>query len=163
MSDRDIVNKILSFAPESSFEFEEDDCISAKLNNKNNIFYGCIRTCKNKNEVLLLLNKLEKLKFLDLRKNRIHYLPELNFKNLRHLDLASNYLTEVPSWIKHNNLEFLNLGVNNLKSIPEWISELTNLKVIKLHKNELNNVDPISTCSNVKFLNLYLNKIDFVE
>ena len=99
------------------FEFENDHCIYAKLNNKKNIFYGCIRTCKQKNEILLLLRKLENLKFLDLRKNKICSMPDMHFENLTHLDLASNYLTEVPSWVKNNNIEFLNLGVNNLKLI----------------------------------------------
>jgi Leucine-rich repeat (LRR) protein len=159
MSDKDVVLRILHYVPDATFEFENDNCIYAKLNNKKNIFYGCIRTCKQKNEILLLLRKLENLKFLDLRKNRICSMPDMCFKNLIHLDLASNYLTEVPAWVKHNNIEFLNLGVNNLKLIPDWISKFSNLKVVKLHKNKLFDVSSISACTNIQVLNLYLNKM----
>lgn len=166
MSDRDVVNKIQSFAHDATFQFEGDLCVYAKLNNKNNLFYGSIRTAKNKPEILSHISKLKNLRFLDLRKNRIHYLPNLDLHNLVHLDIASNYLCSVPNWIRNNKLTFLNLGVNNLKEIPEWISEFKDLTVLKLHKNELVDVSPIKTCTKVKFLNLYLNKMkkipDFV-
>ena len=159
MSDRDIVAKILSFAPDATFQFDGDVCTYAKLNNKNNIFYGSIRTKKNKPEIIHLISKLKSLQYLDLRKNRLNEIPDLGLQKLVHLDLASNYLKIVPNWIRKNNLTFLNLGVNNLEIIPEWISEFDELTVLKLHKNKLTDISPIQTCKKVKFLNLYLNKM----
>jgi len=159
MSDRDIVKKILKYVPKATFEFEEDNCVSAVLTKKDHIHFGLMRSLSltDKKEVLNLLAKLKSIRVLDLRKNRIGLIPDLGLEMLEHIDLASNYMGQVPEWIKNKKLKFLNLGVNEIQELPEWINEFTNLEVLKLHKNKIKGFEEISECKKIKFLNLYLN------
>ena len=59
--------------PQATFKFQEDKCIYAQFTNESNLFYGCIRLHSNhdKKQILLLIDKLKNLKYLDLRKNII--------------------------------------------------------------------------------------------
>lgn len=161
MSDLDIIEEIVRYAPSATFTIEMDRCIKADFTSSDETFIGSFRTLPRieKEYVLHLINKLKSLKSLNLRKNRLSFVPEMDLPNIEHLDLASNYMCEVPEWIKSCNLSYLNLGVNNLESIPDWISEFKELKVLKIHKNKLTNVDPIFGCKKLQFLNLYLNQI----
>ena len=47
MSDRDVVSRILHDVPDATFEFENDHCIYAKLNNKK-IFFMDVSEHANK-------------------------------------------------------------------------------------------------------------------
>ena len=161
MSDFQIVEEIKKYAPSATFSFENDRCVSGNFTNTNQIFFGSMRTLSNndKTHVLKLVNSLKSLKFLNLRKNRLCNMPEMFLPNLEHLDLSSNYLGVVPTWVKNCKLIYLSLGVNNLVVIPDWIGDMENLQVLKLHKNQLTNVESIKSCNKIKFLNLYLNSI----
>ena len=132
MSDLDVVSQILKIIPDATFEFQQEKCIVAKITNKSNLFFGCMRNLSNsdKIEVLKLISCLKNIRHLDLRKNRLNKIIDFDLPELEHLDLASNYLSNVPVWIKNNNLKFLNLGVNNLINIPDWMSNFKELQVL---------------------------------
>lgn len=161
MCDHDVVEKIKKYTPSATFVFNEEKCTVADFTSSNEIFVGSLRLLNqnDKTVVISLINKLKNLEVLNLRKNRLVNITDLSLPKLIHLDLSSNYLGVVPEWIKELNLEFLGLGVNNLLSIPDWIGSLTNLKVLKLHKNKIADVQVIQNCKNLKFLNLYLNSM----
>ncbi len=164
MSDFDVVNEIKKYDNKAKFVMDGDICKEAHFVNENEIFFGTLRTLnsKEKKYVLRFVDKLKNLEVLNLRKNCLGYIDNLDLPKLKYLDLASNYMGSVSDFFKFCNLEYLSLGVNDLKCIPDFISNFCNLKTIKLHKNEISDVSSISNCRNLQFLNLYLNSMNEV-
>ena len=121
MSDREVCGKLTALVPEARCQFHEDDCIGVHLVSPRNAYYGVARHSKDKAEIVRLMSQLECLRYLDLRKNRITA-PTINTQYLEYLDLASNYLGEVPQFIQYaDELTYLNLGVNNLTEVPDFV------------------------------------------
>lgn len=83
------------------------------------------------------------------------------FSNLRCLNLAWNYITELESSVHFlSNLKILNLSHNNLKTFPDCIHELKNLSTLNLNSNEITEISPrISNLSKMKIINLSKNRI----
>ena len=160
MKDRDIVNEIVKIVPSAKFTFDGDDCVSAVFTNPASTFYGVLRLypSSEKMRVLRYVSDLENLQYLDLRKNKLLKV-DLGLCNLRHLDLGSNYLGVVPSWMRGNKLQFLNLGVNELAVLPDWFGEFSGLRILKLHKNRISDFSVLSGMMDLRELNLYFNKV----
>lgn len=155
MSDRDTVDALLALTP-AFVEFDEDRCVSVELRS-NNIWHGSARNSKHKKEIVQTLSRLQHLRVLDVRKNKLGSI-EGGWTELCHVDLGSNYLGRVPGWLRGNPLVYLNLGVNELVEIPDWFNEFKILNILKLHKNQLRNVDSIFDLK-MASLNLYQNKM----
>ena len=96
------------------------------------------------NEITLLeelhVFALEQLRTLDLRKNRVEYLPEdiRKLRGLRALRLDENLLSYLPKslWTL-TDLEALTLSRNSLFSLPVDIGSLRHLKSLVLSDNRL--------------------------
>ena len=159
MNDQTTVKRLRTYVPDGHFQFEDNLCVGVHLVDPTCLYHGQIRhlTPSDKKEVLRLISKLESLKYLDLRKNRLGPIPFLGLQKLEYVDLASNYMGEVPNWLHGLPLQYLNLGVNLIKTVPDWFSEFTEIKVLKLHKNNIRTVEPIRPCKQLTFLNLYFN------
>lgn len=158
MSDRDVVGKILSLAPDGRFFFDGDFCVSVDLTDATDPFFGIVRFSEDKKEIVRLLSRLEKIESLNLRKNCFNEPIEINASNLIRLNLSSNYMKRVPECIRFAyNLEELELGVNELYQLPEW-SLHKNLKVLKIHKNNISHLPNLGACSSLEVLNLYFNR-----
>lgn len=122
----------------------------------NSLFGGTIRHDRD----ISGLEKLEGLKYLDLRKNRLGKLPDLgHLTDLEYLDLSSNYMGGFPIWIKNlRKLKYLSVGVNEIECLPDFIGEFE-FTTLKLHKNSIKYIPELNP--SIKFLNLYLNKAKF--
>ena len=128
MSDLDIIEEIVRYAPSATFTIEMDRCIKADFTSSDETFVGSFRTLPRieKEYVLHLINKLKSLNSLNLRKNRLSFVPEMDLPNIEHLDLASNYMCEVPEWIKSCNLSYLNLDWKPVPVIPKYVDIVVN-------------------------------------
>lgn len=159
MSDRETIEDLLRLVPRGKFQIDNDICLGVHLFNESDIWGGLARHSKEKRKILKLISKLENLRYLDLRKNRFGPITDLGLQKLEYVDLASNYMTEIPKWLKNCPLKYLNLGVNEISNLPDWISEFKQLIVLKLHKNQIKNADSIYGLNNLNFLNLYFNQM----
>jgi len=158
MSDRHVIEKMLSLAPCGRFRFEGDFCVSVDLTDATNPFVGVVRFSEDKKKIIRLLSKLEKIEHLNLQKNCFNEPVEINPNKLISLNLSSNYMKKVPRCIGFAfNLEELELGVNELDQFPEWLLH-PKLKLLKIHKNNISELPDLSGCSNLEVLNLYFNK-----
>lgn len=160
MADRDAVAEINKLCPLATAEFEGESCVGLRLTSDKDVLGGVARRLSpgDKKHVLSLISRLTELKTLDLRRNRFGFIPDLGLERLEWLDLGSNYMGSVPDWLRRLPLTYLNLGVNELREIPEWVGGLP-LTTLKLHKNEIASVDAIRPLKDVRFLNLYFNRI----
>lgn len=159
--DRLIAEKLTNMVPGAHIQFEGNVCVGVHLVDPKHLFHGLARhlSPSDKKEILGLISKLEGLRYLDLRKNRFGKIPDLGLRNLEYVDLASNYMGSVPEWLRGLPLQYLNLGVNGLTTVPDWIGSFQNLRVLKLHKNSLLNVDAVAPLGSLAFLNLYFNRV----
>ena len=157
MSDRYIVEQLLSLAPNGKFHFEEGSCVSVDLTDATNPFVGVVRFSEDKKKIHRLLSNLEKIKQLNLQKNCFNEPIEINSSNLIRLNLSSNYMKRTPSCIKYAfKIEDLELGVNELDEFPDWAAHKS-LRTLRLHKNRLSEIPDISNCMGLSVLNIYFN------
>lgn len=120
------------------------------------IFENKIRHLSNKHEIVEKASKNSKLKYVNLRKSRLDYIPEFASKEIEFLDLSCNNLTQFPLWIlKLENLKFLNIGSNDIFFVPSL--KHMNLETLKIYKNKIFDIE---LCKSIKFLNLYLNNFE---
>ena len=154
MHDIEIANRLRHLG---TFEFHEDECISATLVN-DTPYAGSLRHLTNKSEIIELVFQMKNLKHLDLRKNNLKKIPSLAaLQKLTYLDLESNHLHSVPSEIQNlSSLQYLNLGVNDLTTLPSWLGRLP-LKILKLQKNRIAALPELP--NSIEILNLYLNNL----
>ena len=106
---------------------------------------------------------LKKLEELDLRFNKIRYIPEWigKLSALRKLNLWRNEIRFVPTSIGNlEHLESLDLGDNMIKHIPNSIGNLKSLKKLSLYNNKISFVpDSIGELTNLKSLSLGDNNL----
>lgn len=110
-----------------------------------------------------VLDLSEKLRNLDLSKNKLPSLPEdiSKFKLLKQLNLESNKLEMVPDYIANlQKLELLNVSNNFIQSLPHTFCKLCNLKQIFLNNNKFKQF-PVQLLglTNLEVVDLSHNKI----
>jgi len=96
--------------------------------------------------------------------NQISHLTPLltRFTNLKYLDISSNMITELPSYLCGCPLQTLIAKNNRLseKSLPSDFNNLTNLKELNLSGNRFNNFPlQVLDFAHIKYLYLGGNKI----
>jgi Leucine-rich repeat (LRR) protein len=77
------------------------------------------------------------LKQINLSKNNLTKLSRelCQIKQLDHLDLSFNKITQIEDFVADLNCIELNLNDNRIKAISENISKCTRLKVLRLEQN----------------------------
>lgn len=94
-----------------------------------------------------------------LSKKKLTVVPkEIQFyKNLRHLDLSRNKLSELPEFIGSlTNLIDLNLGKNKFTSFPTEICKLINLRRLVLNQNQFSHISEcIGNLENLRYFDLW--------
>ena len=104
--------------------------------------YNLILKKKDINEIgeILGLESLTYLSELNLRKNNIHRIEQLNpLKNLRKLVLSRNQISEISNVKSLTNLEVLDLKRNKISEI-KGLETLTNLRELNLIDNEIEEI-----------------------
>ncbi|XP_023341290.1 leucine-rich repeat-containing protein 40 [Eurytemora carolleeae] len=110
-------------------------------------------------------NALEaKVNAVDASKNLISIFPESLLDLLPllfELNLSSNKLSSVPSWIQVGaKLQFLDLSNNKLQQLPEEMGELKHLREIVLSFNQLSSIPPsLCRCGKLETILIANNKI----
>ncbi len=156
MNDRQVLQE-LSAVCDFHAVLEGDDCVELSFHNPAIAMGGTLRRHHRKLWCLTQINRFTALRKLNLRKCQMRILPEFATRSLETLDLSCNSLQRIPDWVlKQPNLQELNIGANQLTTIP---AELINqpLTVLKLHKNKLTYLPPLSY--KLRVLNLFLNNL----
>ncbi len=79
------------------------------------------------------------------------------------LNYKGQNLTQFPPSLRENtHISNLNLDNNKNSSIPDWIGEFTNLKVLYLNENQINDIEVLTTLPNLEVLHLSANQINFI-
>ncbi|HCE2806898.1 TPA: leucine-rich repeat domain-containing protein [Vibrio parahaemolyticus] len=118
---------------------KQTNLLGETISNLTNLVELSVIGC-NLNDVHPNLFKLSKLKHLKLARNALTQLPSglRNLKLLRHLDISGNPFEKIPDDISYlNNLEFLNLTSTKLSHVPNSICQLSSLSELKLTNNPL--------------------------
>lgn len=112
------------------------------------------------------LDKLTNLTTLNLYDNAIQDLSGLNnLVNLVTLKLGENNeqgarkIDNIDILNSLVNLKYLDFSENNVQEIIENITNLKNLEVLNLEKNQLTDISKLGKLTNLKDVNLYNNKI----
>uniref|UniRef100_A0A7S0DWI8 Uncharacterized protein n=1 Tax=Hanusia phi TaxID=3032 RepID=A0A7S0DWI8_9CRYP len=115
-------------------------------------------------EAAVLLRIPDSSTLLDLSFKGFDHLPDLRCYqgHLEELDISSNLIRELPSWIGgFTNLRRLSLGGNLCVNVPENLSLLTSLRTLHLPCNQIADVPSwISDLSELTCLDLSRNNID---
>lgn len=96
-------------------------------------------------------------------------LPNLQaLTNLEHLNLESNYLTDVPKRVMYlTNLKTLNLNFNPIKELRYNLNALTNLEKLDLCLHEqhtfMSQVHKISHLTQLKKLTMYKMQVQYTQ
>lgn len=96
--------------------------------------------CKYREIPIEVFNISDKLRNLDLSKNKISILPDdiSRLKKLKQLNLDSNKLEVLPnSFGSMNKLEIVNISNNMISVLPQSFANLSNLKQLYLNYNNL--------------------------
>ena len=86
---------------------------------------------------------------LDLSRNKLRVIPDLNLPVLENLDMSHNQLEELPTRFLLPKLQCLDLLENNFATLPRINSkELTQLKYLTLCNNDLYDIaaDTVALC-----------------
>jgi Leucine-rich repeat (LRR) protein len=160
MDDREIID-CLSSVCRFSYIMEGDSCTSISFFDEKDIFGGTIRHHPLKRKILDFTSTLSHLKYLNLRKCKVGYIPHMSTNSLEWLDLSSNDLPTAPTWILSQlNLAYLSLGANMISEVSD-LSGLKFLRTVKLHKNRLTHIPGM--CNDIVSLNLFLNPLNEIS
>lgn len=85
-----------------------------------------------------------------------------NLKNLKYLDVAVNYLTNLRGIEKLSKLETLIVSQNNLKSLS-GVQNLNNLTKLDVYDNKIKNISEIKNLHQLMYLNISNNSIKNVK
>ena len=108
--------------------------------------------------------KLKAIQEINASKNLISGIQTQNiFCKLKKLDLSSNKITKISDLRldKFPHLETLNLNSNLIEEIKN-LAKLSSLKILKINKNKLKQVDMhelVQNCPNLEYLSMRENKI----
>lgn len=106
------------------------------------------------------LSALERLKILLLSENQLQesLLDFTELSSLVTVDLSGNVLNEIPKTLLQESLIALNLATNRIKMIPDEIEKATNLKVLRISENFLDEISgKIGVLVRLESLDLCLN------
>jgi Leucine-rich repeat (LRR) protein len=79
------------------------------------------------------------------------------------LNYKGQNLNEFPaSLLENRQITNLNLDDNKISSIPTWLPELTNLKVLYLNNNDINNIEVLTKLPHLEVLHLNNNQINLI-
>lgn len=85
--------------------------------------------------------------------------------SLKIIHAAYNRLTTFPESCAVNwpDLEELVLSGNNLQHLPENLAAMTNLKILRVHSNQLQSVPPLARTITLRILDLAHNQLDKIN
>ena len=86
------------------------------------------------------------------------------FENLQMLLLDSNFITEVPDWIRDfKSLWYVSIGYNNLERIPSSLTKMKQLEHLSLRNNKITKLASTPFCQkSLNFLDLANNQLSQV-
>lgn len=89
----------------------------------------------------------------------------INLTSLRILHLAYNRLTALPESCVGNwpELEELNISGNKLQHLPDNLSNLRNLRVLRVHSNQLQSTPALARINSLRVLDLAHNQLDKIN
>jgi Leucine-rich repeat (LRR) protein len=95
-------------------------------------------------QILLSLLNFQSIKSLSIRGLQLITLPDVvrNLHHLKHLNLDSSGLTELPNWIAQFDLEELSVADNKVSEVPDFFQKLEHLKTLDLSWNPINQLPP---------------------
>lgn len=106
---------------------------------------------------------LASLRFLDLSRNLIEYLPSIMFRlsSVERLNLRKNRISKIHPRVFHmKKLRELNLEYNQLRNLPKSIGRCGSLQVLELKHNCLEVLpDEISDCEKLLMLDVSHNRL----
>lgn len=116
---------------------------------------------KNGDEVTI--SEAEKLQFLPLSNKEIQNLEGIQyFKNVTHLQLASNQLTDVTPLGELNSLIILDLQNNQIRDLSP-LKNLQQLTSLNVNNNQLNSLETLKYLPNIGYLYASGNEIQDVS
>ena len=145
-----------------ALECTEESLKDAKMRDEENAILYYFQ----KKEVQNLFDKIDLSYFLFQNSNiELLNLEELEFKNVKIVNLSGNRLTEIPKNIfTLVNLEILNISNNNVESISDEISKLSCLKILDLSNNHIVKLsNKFSALENLHSLFLHNNHISHIK
>jgi len=108
------------------------------------------------------LNKLNKLKYINLKRNNLRNINGIyHLKNLKHLDLTENRIENIEYLEVLESLEELILSSNYIKEIENLV--LPNLKELSLDHNNIDEIKNLDNLNNLVLLNLNHNNIKEIK
>jgi hypothetical protein len=90
------------------------------------------------------------------------YLPKLSHLNLSFNSLRTFNFSNAIIASLSSTLTILDLSHNKLTSI-DGLAQFSNLKILRLHNNQIENLSPLESCFSLEELWLSYNKIDWIQ
>ncbi|XP_059496398.1 leucine-rich repeat-containing protein 20 isoform X2 [Stegostoma tigrinum] len=110
-------------------------------------------------------NVVANIHLISLENNELKFISGefmTNFNQLRELNLAGNYLKQLPDEVKSlTHLTSINLARNKFPVFPQQLTELTTLETINLEGNQIAEipVERLASMPSLKSLNMKSNPL----
>lgn len=116
------------------------------------------------NHISSLVNKLVKLKNLDLSFNKIKNIKNIdNLVDLENLYFVQNKISEIKNLEPFKKLQNLELGGNRIEEITETMHHLPALEMLWLGKNKITKLQNLSSLTNLRVLSIQSNRLTKIE